>query len=93
VFEYTRSVDHLSSLNEIQRVVGKYATQYDLLVAAGPVTAATIVKTFITNNKAVKFAMVGSGVWFAVREVSGPTLGMITEQFGYLQQIMASFKG
>ena len=86
-------MDHFGSLNEIQRTVGKYVTQYDLLVAAGPVTAATIVKTFITDNKAVKFVMVGSGVWFAVREISGPMLGLITEQFGYLQQIMNSFGG
>jgi hypothetical protein len=86
-------VDHFASLNQLQHVVGKYVQQYDLVVAAGPVTAATVVKTFITDNKLAKFAVVGSGVWFAVREVSGPALAVITEQFGYLEQLLSGFKG
>jgi hypothetical protein len=84
-------VDHFESFNEIQRVVGKYVTQYNLVVAAGPVTAATLIKTFVTDNKLVKVAVAGGGVWFAVKELSGPMLGLIQDQFGQLQSILSSF--
>jgi hypothetical protein len=84
-------VDHFESFNQLQNVVGKYVTQYNLVVAAGPVTATTLVKTFITDNKAVKVAMVGSGVWLAVKELSGPMLGLIQDQFGSLDAIFSSF--
>lgn len=73
--------------------MAKYVTRYDLLIAAGPVTAATLIKTFITDNKLIKFAVVGSGIWFAVREISGPLLGIMTDQFNALQQILSNFGG
>ena len=85
-------MDHVVDLSQLQYVVGKYVEKYNLVVAAGPVTVATLAKTFITNNKAVKFAMVGGGVWFAVKELSGPMLQLITDQFGYLDSLLSSFR-
>jgi hypothetical protein len=90
---YTQGVDHFVSLNELQNVVGNYVGKSNLLVAAGPLTAATLIKTFVANNKVMKLAVVGGGVWFAVKAVSGPTLGLIQEQFGYLQSLFASVGG
>ncbi len=81
------------SFNQLQAVVGKYVQQYDLLVAAGPVTAGMLIKTFIADNKAIRMATVGGGVWFAVREISGPMLGLIQDQFGQLQQVFGMFRG
>jgi hypothetical protein len=81
-------VDHYVNLSDIQRVVGRYVDQYDLLVASGPLAAAGFVRTFIAKNKIVSFAMVGSTAWFAVKELSGPMLGLMTDQFGYLQSIL-----
>jgi hypothetical protein len=85
-------VDHVVDLSSLQAVVGKYVQQYNLVVAAGPVTAATLTKAFVTDNKVVNLAVVGGGVWFAVKELSGPMLGLIQDQFGYLQSIFASFR-
>jgi hypothetical protein len=79
-------------LTEIQRVVGKYVDQHNLLVAAGPLTASTLVRTFVTNNKLVSGAVAASGAWFAVKELSGPVLGLIQDQFGYLQFILGNFQ-
>jgi hypothetical protein len=85
-------VEHVVDLSSLQGVVGKYVQQYNLLVAAGPVTAATLTKAFVADNKAVNLAVLGGGVWFAVKELSGPVLGLIHDQFGYLQSIFASFQ-
>jgi hypothetical protein len=85
-------VDHSVDLAGIQKVVGQYVSQYNLLVAAGPVTAASVAKAF-TKNKALNFAVVGGGVWFAVQELSGPMLKLIQDQFGYLQSVFSMFKG
>jgi hypothetical protein len=81
----------MGSFNLLQSVVGKYAGQANLLIAAGPLTGAALVKTFVANNKAVKFAVAGGGVWFAVKELSGPMMGLMQDQFGYLQSIFSSF--
>lgn len=86
-------MSNLDSLNQLQAIAGKYIQQYDLLVAAGPVTAAMLIRTFITDNKALKFATMGGGIWFAVREVSGPMLGMIQSTFGQLQSVFSAFQG
>ncbi len=80
-------------LTELQRVVGKYADQYNLLVAAGPLTAATVTRAFITNNKLASGAVAATGAWFAIRELSGPMMNLIQDQFGYLQSIFGSFSG
>jgi len=70
-------------LTDLQNVVGKYADQHKLIVAAGPLTASAIVRTF-TRNKTVTMAVVGGGVWFAMQELAGPSLRLMQEQFGYL---------
>ncbi|MDE3198103.1 MAG: hypothetical protein KGN84_17270 [Acidobacteriota bacterium] len=85
-------MDHVVDLSQIQYVVGKYVDKYNLLVAAGPVTVAGLAKTFLTNNKVVNIAIVGGGVWFAVKELSGPLLQLITDQFGYLDSLLSSIK-
>jgi hypothetical protein len=80
-------------LTELQRVVGKYVDQYNLLVAAGPLTAATLTRAFITKNKLVSGAVVASGAWFAIQELSSPVIRLIDDQFGYLSSIFGMFKG
>jgi hypothetical protein len=81
-------VDHYVNLSDIQQVVGRYVDQYDLVVAGGPLAAAGFVRAFIAKNKIVSLALVGSTAWFAVKELSGPMLGLMNDQFGYLQSIM-----
>jgi hypothetical protein len=80
-------VDHYVNFSDLQQVVGRYVDQYDLLVAGGPLAAAGFVRTFIGKNKLVSLALAGSTAWFAVKELSGPVLGLMTDQFGYLQSL------
>jgi hypothetical protein len=80
-------------LTELQHVVGKYVDQYNLLVAAGPFTAATLTRTFITKNKLVSVAMTAGGVWFAIQELASPAVRLIDDQFGNLGAIFGMFKG
>jgi hypothetical protein len=80
-------VDHYVNLSDLQQTVGKYVDQYQLLAAGGPLAATGIVRMFVTKNKLVSLAVAGSGVWFAVKELTGPMLGLIQDQFGYLQQL------
>jgi hypothetical protein len=84
-------VGHSIDLTEIQNVVGKYATQTNFLLAAGPVTAAAIAKLIVGRNKLVNFAVVGGGIWFAVQEFSPPLLKLMQDQFGYLQYLFSTF--
>ncbi len=81
------------NLAELQRVVGKYVDQYNLVVAAGPLAAATVTRAFLTNNKLASGAVAASGAWFAIKELSGPMLNLIQGQFGYLQSIFGAFTG
>jgi len=81
-------VDHYANLSDLQQVVGRYVDQYDLLVAGGPLAAAGFIRTFIAKNKVVSIALAGSVAWFAVRELSGPMMGLMNDQFGYLQSIV-----
>ena len=89
---YSEVVDASVDLNQLQDVVQKYVSQYNLLVAAGPVTAASVVKMF-TKNKMANLAVVGGGVWFAIQELSTPMLKLMNDQFGYLQSIFSMFRG
>lgn len=84
---------HNVNLTELQQVVGKYVDQYNLIVAGGPLAASAATKLFVTDNKAVNVAVTASGVWFAVKELSGPMLRLMDDQFGYLQSIFGMFKG
>ena len=81
-------MDHYVNLSDLQQIVGRYADQYNLVVAGGPLAAAGFVRTFITKNKVVSIALAGSTAWFAVKELSGPMLGLMQDQFGYLQSIL-----
>lgn len=56
-------------------------------------TAATVLKMVTTKNKVVNLAVVGGGVWFAVKEMSTPMVKLISDQFGYLQSILSAFGG
>jgi len=84
-------VEHIVDLSSLQAVAGHYVEKYNLVVAAGPVTVASVAKAFMTGNKAVNLAVAGGGVWFAAKELSGPVLGLIQDQFGYLQSVFAAF--
>lgn len=80
-------------LTEIQNILGKYANQTNLLSAAGPLTAAGVVKMVMGKNKMASLAVAGGGVWFAVRELSGPMTHLMQDQFGYLQSLLGAFRG
>jgi hypothetical protein len=80
-------------LTELQSVVGKYVEQHNMIVAAGPFTAAALTRVFITKNKLVSGAMVAGGTWLAAQELSGPMLRLMQEQFGYLQALFGGFRG
>jgi hypothetical protein len=79
-------------LTELQRVVGKYSDQHNLIFAAGPLTAASLVRVF-TKNKLVTGAVVAGGAWMAMQELSGPMLKLMQDQFGYLQGLLEAFRG
>jgi hypothetical protein len=76
-------------LTDLQRVVGQYADQHQLIVAAGPLTAATLLRT-ITKSKLVSGAVAVGGAWLTVQMISGSTLKLIHEQFGYLQSLIGN---
>jgi hypothetical protein len=80
------------NLSDLQAVVGKYVDQYQLISAAGPLAVSGITRTVVRKNKIVSLAVAGSTVWFAVRELSGPMLGLIQDQFGQLEALIGSFK-
>jgi hypothetical protein len=86
-------VEHSVNIDELQRVVRGYVDQYNLVVAAGPLTAASVLKLVTRKNKFASIAMVGGGAWLAVQELSTPMLGLIKDQFGYLQALLGSFRG
>jgi hypothetical protein len=85
-------VEHYVNLSELQNIVGKYVDQYNLLVAGGPLAAAGAVRMFVGKNKVLTVAMGGSAAWLAVKELSGPMLGLMNDQFGYLQQVFGLLK-
>jgi len=76
-------VDHA----DLQNVVGKYADQHRMVVAAGPITAAAVVRTF-TKNKMVNLAVAGGGAWFAIQELAGPAIRLMQAQLGYLYSLL-----
>ena len=80
-------------LTELRHVAGKYIDHYNLVVAAGPMTAATVARVAMGKNKLVNVAVAGSGAWFAIKELSGPMLGLMQDQFGNLQSLLGGFRG
>ncbi len=73
-------------LTDLQNVVGKYADQHRMIVAAGPITAAAVFRAF-TKNKMVNLAVAGGGAWFAIQELAGPAIRLMQQQFGYLNSL------
>ncbi len=80
-------------LTELQNIAGKYAGQHNVILAAGPFTAMALVRQFITKNKLVSMAMVASGGWLTIQALSGSSLKLMHEQFGYLINLLGSFRG
>lgn len=76
-------------LTDLSNVVGKYADQHRFLIAAGPMTAGALVRT-VTKNKLLSSVLVGGGAVLAIKEVAGPSLAMIHEQFGYLISLLGN---
>ena len=76
-------------LTDLTNAVGKYADQHQLLVAAGPMTAGAVVRT-VTKNKLLSSALVGGGAVLAIKEIAGPSLALIHEQFGYLLSLLGN---
>ena len=81
----------LSSLRELQKVVGQYTSPAQIALAGGPLAGSMAVRLFAGKSKILRFATFGSGAWLAVKTVSGPVLGLITEQFGSLHQVFSGF--
>jgi hypothetical protein len=75
-------------LTDLERVVGKYSEQHNLILAAGPLTGATIARILFKKNKLVTFAVVAGSGWLAIQALSGPSLKLMREQFGYLASLL-----
>ena len=90
---------HTVDLTELQRVVGQVAggyaanhsAPYRVIMAAGPVTVAALVRAFITKHKLVSGAVAAGGAWLVIQGLAGPALGLIRDQFGYLQGLLGTF--
>ncbi len=79
-------------LRELQQVVGKYVDQYQLVAAAGPMTAAMVARAVLGKSKLVSGAVTAGASWFAIKELAGPALNLVTDQFGNLQAILSNFR-
>lgn len=75
-------------LSELQRIIGDYAGQHQLITAGGPFAAATLLRTLVLKNKLASTAVVVSGAWMTIHLLSESTLRLIQEQFGYLEQLL-----
>ena len=62
-----------------------------MAVAGGPLAATLLARLVLGKNKLLNLATAGSGAWLAVKTVSGPVLGVVTEHFGDLHQVFARF--
>jgi len=85
-------VDHFVSLSALQDVLGKYNVNNNLLISGGPLAATGLIRAFISKNKAMSVALAGSTAWFAVKELAGPVLGLVQDQFGNLESLLGSFR-
>jgi len=74
-------------LTDLQNVVGKYADRHRVIVAAGPLAGAAVVRTF-TKNKMATMAVAGGGALLAIQELAGPSLKLMHDQFGYLFSLL-----
>lgn len=77
-------------LTDLTNVVGNYVDQHRLIVAAGPMTAGALVRTFVTKSKLVSSVLVGGGALVAIQHIAAPSLRLMHEQFGYLMSLVGS---
>ena len=77
-------------LTDLQNAVGLYLQQHNIALAAGPLAAAGLVRTFISKSKLATTGVVVGGAWLAVQSISTPMLQLMQEQFGYLQSLLGS---
>lgn len=89
---YNSNVATGVDLQELQQVVGKYVDQYHLVSAAGPMTAAMAARALLGKNKLISGAVTAGASWFAIKEIAGPAMNLINDQFGNLQSILSSFR-
>lgn len=75
-------------LRDLEYVVGKYNEQHNLIVAAGPLTGATLARILFKKNKLVTGAVVAGSAWLAIQTLAGPSLKLMQEQFGYLASLL-----
>jgi hypothetical protein len=75
-------------LTDLERVVGQYSQQHNVIVAAGPLTGATLARILFKKNKLVTMAVVAGGAWLGIQALSGPYLKLMREQFGYLTSLL-----
>ncbi len=75
-------------LTDLERVVGKYSDQHNLIIAAGPLTGATLARIIFKKNKLVTMAVVAGSAWLAIQELAGLSLKLMQEQFGYLASLL-----
>ena len=59
-----------------------------MIMAAGPFTGAALLRTFVTKSKLASTAVVVGGGWMTIHILSGSTLRLIQEQFGYLESLL-----
>lgn len=85
--------DVIVDLTEIQNIAGKYVDPHSLMVATGPIAVAGVARLVLGKNKLLNLAMAGSGAWFGIKELSGPILGLMHDQFGNLQSLLGGFRG
>lgn len=75
-------------LSDLQNTVGQFIGQHKYVAAAGPLTAATLVRVFITKNKLVTAAVVAGSSFLAIQAVSGSSLKLMHDQFAYLESLV-----
>jgi hypothetical protein len=75
-------------LTDLEQVVGQYTTQHNLIVAAGPLSGAMLARLLFKKNKLVTGAVVAGSAWLAIHALSGPSLKLMKEQFGYLASLL-----
>lgn len=79
-------------LSELQNVVGKYVGDHGVIVSAGPLAATAAVRVF-TKNKLATMATVAGAAWLSIQALSGSSLKLMHDQFGYLISLLNGFRG
>ena len=79
------------NLEILQQIAGKYLNPASLLVAGGPLALAGLVRICVAKkSKFTSLALAGGTGWFAIKELSGPVMGLIQDNFGQLQSVLGS---